>query len=1162
MRRPGLKLAFVGLLLLLAVVTFTPPSQKLRLGKDLSGGVSLVYTVEIKPGENARQIMSDVISVLKDRVDPNNLYEISMVAQGRDRLEVTMPLPGQHVKDARALYESKLAAIEARRLTTEQIDAAMRLEGDSRTQALTDLSADDPDRRQSLLDLANLFDNAREARQLLESTQASGTIEPDDPRILEMAELAASQELAYDTARDELAASSPSAEQVRTALDRSPVEQRLKIEKGSREFKTIKSPRELAIDELHEKFPNEKVLIDEAIEAYDAYLSVRTTLDDPSDLIRMLRASGVLSFRITVDPGTQSDEAALREEFRERGPESSRIRDRGWYKINRIENWYDDVAGYEALQANPARFFTARGYVVEEWAGDYYMLAWDRKGDRLLQDGSWQVASAFQGQDTIGRRAINFRMDARGSVLLGKLTENHIDDNMAVLLDDQVYTAPNLIGRISSQGQITGQFPPEELSYIIRVLNSGALQSKLSSSPLSQSTVGPELGLDNLRQGLVAGVISLIVVGGFMILYYFRCGVIAVIALGCNAVLLIGAMAANSATFSLPGIAGIILTFGMAVDANVLIFERIREELEDGQDIKAAVRLGFSKALSSIVDGNVTNLIVTVVLANLGTQEIKGFAITLGVGVLTTMFSALIITRLLFAILVDNNLWREIKMLPSSVPAVGKLLSPNVNWLGLRAIFIFVSACFVGLGLVMVYTQRGEMLDTEFRGGTQVTLQFKEDADGNRLKLTRRAVMEKVVDLSEQFGPEDDLRALGSADVLPVDPDADGVSSDRFMIKTTVTDSQKVVDELAIAFRDMIDTRPPLEFDHTDVNEIRLAPVYPLLSVTGVLGEDIGRPSVRDKVSEYFGGAAILIEHINPPRSLDELEARIGNLRSTQDYNDTINREWEVRVLEGSPSSVTSAVLLVMDKSARYQDSPERWEKQVAQREWDLVRVALTTTTTLASVQSFSPAIAETFRAQALVAVTLSLLLITIYIWVRFGSVRYSLAAIVCLIHDVLICIGLIALSEKLYHSPTAEPVARALLILPFKIDLNLIAALLTIIGYSLNDSIIVMDRIRENRGRLPFASAKVINLSINQTVSRTVITSGTTLLALLILYIFGGEGVRGFAFAMLIGVVVGTYSSIAIAAPLVWSSKKHGDDAVKAHDEAETVVEVQDPPA
>src|SRR5690606_32863289 len=193
-----------------------------------------------------------------------------------------------------------------------------------------------------------------------------------------------------------------------------------------------------------------------------------------------------------------------------------------------------------------------------------------------------------------------------------------------------------------------------------------------------------------------------------------------------------------------------------------------------------------------------------------------------------------------------------------------------------------------------------------------------------------------------------------------------------------------------------------------------------------------------------------------------------------------------------------------------------------------------------ASVDNFSPAIASTFRAQAIVAVVMSFMLITIYIWVRFGSMRYSLAALVTLMHDVMVVLGLIALAEILYdHSATAA-IAQKLGIKPFKIDLNLIAALLTIIGYSLNDTIIIMDRIRENRGKLDYASADVINRSINQTISRTAITSGTTLVAVAIMYGFGGEGIRAFSYAMLLGIVAGTFSSIGVAAPMVWS--KRGD--------------------
>jgi SecD/SecF fusion protein len=215
------------------------------------------------------------------------------------------------------------------------------------------------------------------------------------------------------------------------------------------------------------------------------------------------------------------------------------------------------------------------------------------------------------------------------------------------------------------------------------------------------------------------------------------------------------------------------------------------------------------------------------------------------------------------------------------------------------------------------------------------------------------------------------------------------------------------------------------------------------------------------------------------------------------------------------------------------------WEEELAGLEWDMAVEALGSYTTLASVQSFSSVIAEDFKNTAVVAVFLSLVLILIYIWVRFGSVRYSMAAIATLLHDVLFAIGLIAMAEILYDNEITASIAHSLLIEPFKIDLTLVAAILTIIGYSLNDTIVIMDRIRENRGRMPYATKKVVNDSINQTISRTLITSGTTLIATLILYTMGGPGVRAFSYALLCGVIVGTYSSIAVAAPLVWSRRK-----------------------
>ncbi|MCA9298701.1 MAG: protein translocase subunit SecF, partial [Phycisphaerales bacterium] len=310
------------------------------------------------------------------------------------------------------------------------------------------------------------------------------------------------------------------------------------------------------------------------------------------------------------------------------------------------------------------------------------------------------------------------------------------------------------------------------------------------------------------------------------------------------------------------------------------------------------------------------------------------------------------------------------------------------------------------------------------------------------------------------------------------------------------------------------------------------APVYPITSSR--LADVINRPGVLQDVSDFQGGAAIVVENITPPVPVAQIVNRLSTMRNKADFSSTLARNVEVRPLAGTEEAASAVVVLVSDPGVSFFESPDAWNDQIASREWDLVTEALTQTSTEISVQSFSAAVASTFRAQAAVAVGLSFLLIMIYIWVRFGSARYSMAAIVTLLHDVLIAIGLIALAEIMYEHDWTQSLARAVGVQPFKIDLTLVAAILTIIGYSLNDTIIIMDRIRENRGKLDYATDQVIEDSINQTISRTVITSGTTLVATLILYLFGGEGIRAFSYALLIGIVIGTYSSIAVAAPWV----------------------------
>ena len=1163
------KSIFLLIVLVMCALSIYPPTDKLRLGKDLRGGTTLVYSVDIAPGEDAGETISKVIDVLKDRVDPDGIFDITMIAQGQDRIEITMPLPSERVKQLKKAYEDALAVIDARSIDRADFERVMRSPVESRTARITQVAGDSGILREVLDDAAAALDRAVALRSQYEFAESQRA---PDSVLDQLAEEIAEAEIRYSRARDAAISSMPSGDELRRILDLSDRPLILK-DAATDEYRSLDSSRKRALDrfqELHAQRLGSDLT--NALAAHDTYIRNRTSLDDPSDLIRLLRGAGVLSFRITVDPqgsgttNTHPEEFRLREELREKGPLNVRSRDARWVKINRIEAWIDTIQQLEMLDLDPGSFFRNQQLVVEPYDGAYWVLAWDTSDRRLTQadDPDWSVAAAFNTADSSGRPAIGFRMNTRGSRMMGDLTGNNLGNKMAVLLDDEVYTAPNIQGRITRNGQITGNFSTPEREYIIRVLNAGSLQAKLSSQPLSENTIAPELGLDNLRAGLVAGLIALMIVSAFMVFYYFGYGLIAVLALLCNAVLILAAMSLAKAAFSLPGIAGVILTFGMAVDANVLIFERIREEFRAGKDFKAAVRLGYEKALSSIVDGNVTNLIVCVVLGQLGTQEIRGFAITLGIGVCTTLFSALFISRLLMTFITDVAQLKRMSMLALAFPVIDRVLEPKINWVGLRYVSIVISTIFVGIGVAMVVFQGEKMLDMEFRGGVQVTLRFGTDDQGKPIIMERAQVLERVRNIGKDRAALDPLRAFTLAEAIPVNPEAGGISSNTFLIKAFLLDDQAVaaptslgargqdevqspidtmVRAIISAFEQEIDTRSPVAFVGDRFDSIDGAPVYSVLSPT--LGENIRRSEYRENVSTYIGGVAIVIDvdasRIERLPTLDGLADRIDTMRSKPDFSDALRHETRLIILRGSPDAVETFVLLARDSNLSFFDNEDVWRVALAEREWDLVRSALGDVTTLASVQTFSPVIAERFKQTAIVSVLMSFLLILIYIWVRFGSVRYSLAAVVALTHDVLVVIGLIALAEIAYDHPATASIAQSIGVAPFKIDLTLVAAILTIIGYSLNDTIIIMDRIRENRGKLPYASASVINLSINQTMSRTAITSGTTLLAVIILYIWGGDGVRAFSYALLTGIIVGTYSTVAVAAPLVWSKKTGG---------------------
>jgi preprotein translocase SecF subunit len=346
-----------------------------------------------------------------------------------------------------------------------------------------------------------------------------------------------------------------------------------------------------------------------------------------------------------------------------------------------------------------------------------------------------------------------------------------------------------------------------------------------------------------------------------------------------------------------------------------------------------------------------------------------------------------------------------------------------------------------------------------------------------------------------------------------------------------------VVDAVANAFAKDIEVTLPLTFKGagTDAAALQTRPVN-----ADTLGAVIGRDGRTESVREFAGGVAVLIEGISPPITLADAQSRLGRMRSQPDFGAISSRETELIGLDmaqpGNPGAgYTSIVMVTVDPKALLSKvDAATWDRVVAQPEWKLVDAALTQKLSLEQVSSFSPKVAENLAASAVVAVVLSMIGMLLYIWLRFGSLRYSMATIVAVTFNVCVCLGALAFSIRTEGSAFGA----STLIEGFRIDLNVISGLLTIIGYSLNDTIVILDRIRENKGKAEFATRDMVNDAINQTFSRTVLTGGATLATALILFWLGGTGIRPFAYTFLVGLIAGTASSVLIAAPLCYVAR------------------------
>jgi SecD/SecF fusion protein len=776
-------------------------------------------------------------------------------------------------------------------------------------------------------------------------------------------------------------------------------------------------------------------------------------------------------------------------------------------------NEHGEVTSRDLLDKNGKPVTDAAGKAVKE-----FLVIIDPPDKQVT--GQY-LTRAYTTNDQNASLAVGFTFSTKGGFLFEQLTSDNkptkdgFKRRLAILLDKKIESAPDLNDVISTSGIISGRFDQEEINELINVLNAGALEVPIIKSPISEFSISPTLGADVQDKGKWAIGIAAGTVVIFMAGYYLFAGLVADLCLLLNLVLVMGIMSMIEATFTLPGLAGIVLTIGMAVDANVLIFERIREEQNRGSSLRMAIQNGFSRALTTIVDANVTTLITAVVLYMIGTDQVRGFGVTLFIGIVMSMFTALFFGRLVFDIFERKRWLTELKMFS----VIGKT---QWNFLSARAIAAAVSAVLILTGMVALFTRGGDNLDIDFSGGTMVTFEFVEPQDRQEILGVLREKLDSSISLENLFY---------------LDEKDTGDEGIRFRLRTKM---QKI-DEVRAAVNEAL-TGTGHELRRVTVE------MGPLAEISGneAAGSDTAGDSPSDAADtgeevvaadvdqEFIGGHQVALTFSDEIASTTVKDLFVLQLNQFKEQGQQkYDSPESLFVVEGTSGSGSEAE---EGKTRTFLTMQLRTTSLIAmedcQQALDGLQSTMAANPIFDEVNSFASSIAAEMRQSAVMAMLASLCAIVAYIWFRFQRITFGLAAVVALVHDVAVVAGMVALAS--YASETA--IGKALLLDDFKINLPMIAAFLTIVGYSLNDTIVVFDRIREVRGKNPALTDDMVNTSLNQTLSRTILTSLTTFVVVGILFAIGGEGIHGFAFCLVLGVIVGTYSSIYVASPvLLW---------------------------
>lgn len=853
---------------------------------------------------------------------------------------------------------------------------------------------------------------------------------------------------------------------------------------------------------------------------------------------------------------------------------------------------------------------------------EYFLLTRVSPSDALKVDRDVGLTASADTDPKTLNPCVSFRFNSTGANRFGKMTERNKPSgpmfrNLAIVMDDKIVSAPTLNAVIRDSGQISGgSFDMAGVNRLVHILRSGALNAELKPEPVSENTVGPTLGQDTITRGITAVGASFAAVMVFMVVYYRFSGLVACIALLANLLLTVGFMVAVQAAFTLPGLAGIVLMLGMAVDANVLIYERIREERAKGANLATAIRLGYDRAFGTIIDTHLTSIFTALVLYVLGNDNLKGFAVSLTVGLIISLFTALYMTRLMFDYALDKKYISELRM-HQLFPR------PNFNFMAVRYQMLTLTAILTVLGLGLFLARGEAALNVDFTKGTAYGGRLR---DGEERALRTAGGKPGMLDLLDESRQKDKLQVKEVVWLTKPDADPEKGSAPKpaeYVYKIIyndnseavvtfanapdgVTEAEKTanvkeraghlpdysVEQVFLSGKSFSDGKSQLFTIRTTEKEPDLVQVIldrllrdeagqPLLDTTKLTGITFNGPTATvtfDKptspryVKEFVTRELMLKNRIPAQGSapaVDVTGVATGDAATIQDEGttgkyrtllvsvannpefkplkdaadklkadaDKAKADAEKAKLAAEKGGLMGAIAGAFASAPPEAPAPAGPVDPKATEDARVFKLALESAVTAFSarplpdrLETFDPALAADTRTRAFFAIMASWLAILAFLWFRFGSWTFGLAAVLCLIHDLCFTLGAIAACHYL-HDTTFGAIFR---LSDFKIDLAAVAALLTLVGYSVNDTIVVFDRIREVRGKNVLLTPQMINDSVNQTLSRTVLASLTVFLVVGVLYLFGGDGVHLFSFVMVIGVLVGTYSSIYIASPLL----------------------------